>query len=259
MSTIESKTIVFITGAFVSHACWDNWAAYFQQHGYDTLAPAWPGKNADPATLRNRHPDPVLAAVTFEDIVGYYTSIISQLPEKPILIGHSLGGLLVQVLLNKGFGAAGVAIHPLPPPGIIVYEWRFLKSNIRAADYLTSISKTYMMSFKKWQEVFTNGMTLEQQKDGYYDFAIPESKRVIRGAWSANAKIDFNREHHPLLLIAGSGDHYVPVSLVRRTHKKYKTAYSIVDFFIKNRNHFVLGAPTWKEDAEEIARWLNGQ
>jgi pimeloyl-ACP methyl ester carboxylesterase len=259
MATIGSKTVVFITGAFISHTCWDEWKDYFEENGYTTIAPPWPGKNADPATLRGRHPDPVLAAVTLTDVLAYYTSIVSQLPEKPILIGHSFGGLLTQVLLNKGLAAAGVAIHSVPPVGIVPYEWRFLKSNLKALGYFTSADKTYMMSFRKWQDVFTNGMTLEQQKDGYYDIAIPESKRAVRGALSSTAGIDFNREHHPLLLLAGNQDHCIPVSIVRRTYKKYSSRYSVTDFVVKDRNHFVLGAPTWKEDAAYIIQWLNSQ
>lgn len=257
MKTIKSGTVVFITGAFLSHACWNEWRSYFEENGFTTLAPPWPAKNADAATLRSRHPDTVVASVTLPNLITYYTSIINQLAEKPILIGHSLGGLLVQLLLNKGLAAAGVAIHPVPPQGIIPYEFRFLRSNLQAFGWFSSMNKTYLMSFKKWQEVFANGLSLDEQKQSYYKLAIPESRRIIRGGLTGAARVDFKKEHNPLLILAGSGDHCIPANLNCRVFKKYKSRFSVTDFAIKDRTHFVLGLPTWKEDAAWIINWLS--
>lgn len=257
MPIIQSKTIVFITGAFVSHHCWDQWIVFFEQQGYTTLAPAWPEKEADAETLRLRHPFSSSATISLDDLIDHYSYIISQLPEKPILIGHSLGGLLVQVLLNKGLGAAGIAIHSVPPKGVIPFEISFYKSNLAALGFFTSLDKTYLMPFKKWQYVFTNGMPFEEQKKAYETFAIPESKRAIRGSLTKAAKIDFKKEHNPLLILAGSEDHCMPASLNKRNFQRYKSKSSVTDFVIRQgRNHFVLGQPTWMEDAKFILDWL---
>lgn len=256
MKNIQSKTIVFITGAYVSHACWNNWRTYFEEQGYNTIAPPWLHKDADAATLRSRHPDEALAAVSLPDLINHYIGIIKKLPEKPILIGHSFGGLMAQVILNKGYGAACIAIHAVPPKGIIPYEFSFLKSNAATLGFFTSIKKTYLLSFSKWQYSFTNGLPYEVQKSGYYDLVIPESKRASRGGLSDAAYVDFKKEHEPLLLLAGTTDQCIPLHLCKRVFKSYKSRKSVTEFVVKERNHFVLGLPTWKEDAEFINNWI---
>lgn len=257
---IQSKTILFITGAYVHHSCWNDWKILFESKGFRTLAPSWPHKDsADAATLRNRHPDKALAGISMSDITDHYTRIIQQLPEKPILIGHSFGGLFAQVLLNRGLGAAAVAIHAVPPQGIIPYEINFLKSNAATLGFFTSLDKTYLIPFKKWQFSFTNGMPFEIQKSSYYDLVIPESKRAARGGLTKAAYVDFKKEHEPLLLLAGRQDQCIPAHLCQRVYKSYKSTKSVTDFVIKDRNHFVLGQPTWKEDAEYVNNWLSKQ
>jgi pimeloyl-ACP methyl ester carboxylesterase len=256
MKKIQSKTILFITGAYVHHSCWDEWRLYFESKGYTTIACPWPQKDADPATLRSRHPDKALAAVTMYDIVDHFTDVIKKLSEKPILIGHSFGGLFTQVLLNKGLAAAGVAIHAVPPQGIIPYEFNFLKANAATLGFLTSLNKTYLMPFKKWQFAFTNGMPFDVQKKSYYDLVIPESKKAARGGLTKAAYVDFKKEHEPLLLLAGTRDQCIPAHLCERVFKSYKSKNSVTDFRLKERNHFVLGQPTWKEDAAFIYNWI---
>lgn len=254
-----SKTILFITGAYVSHICWKKWQQYFESRGFTTLAPSWPGKEADTATLRNRHPDKNLAAITMYDVVDKYVKIAESLPEKPIVIGHSFGGLFAQILLNRGLAEACVAIHAVPPQGIIPYEYNFLKSNAATLGFFTSADKPYLMPFKKWQFAFTNGMDYEEQKNSYYELVIPESKRAARGGLTKAAYVDFKKEHAPLLLLAGTDDNCIPAHLCKRVYTSYKSKNSVTQFIEKKRNHHVLGADTWQEDAGYILSWLKKQ
>lgn len=257
MNTAPSRTILFITGAFVSHHCWDNWKAYYESRGYKTLAPSWPEKDAEPEVLRSQHPYSNIARITLQDLVEHYTAIIQSLSEKPILIGHSLGGLVVQLLLNKGYGASGVAIHSVPPQGVLPLEWSFYKSNLAALGIFTSARKTYLMPFRKWQYVFTNDMCFEEQKKGYEQLAIPESKKALRGGLTKAAKIDFRKEHPPLLIVAGTKDHCMPAALNKRNFNRYKKGASVTEYVVREgRNHFVLGQDTWKEDASYILNWI---
>lgn len=115
-----------------------------------------------------------------------------------------------------------------------------------------------MMPFKKWQYTFTNGMLLEDQKDSYDQFTIPESKTVARGGLTKAVKIDFNKQHAPLLITSGERDHILPAHLNYRNFKRYKQNGSITAYKeFPNRNHFVLGLPTWKEDADYILNWID--
>jgi pimeloyl-ACP methyl ester carboxylesterase len=260
MSTIQSKTIVFITGAFVSNKCWDEWRTYFESKGYTTLAPAWPHKDASVEELRSRHPhhDKELALLTLEELVNHYADIIKALPEKPIVMGHSYGGMLTQIMVNRDLAAAGVAIHSVPPQGVFPYEFSFLKAGWKSLGILTSLEETYMMSFEDWQYAFVNGMPLDKQQEAYDAITIPESKTVARGALTDAAKVDYKKEHAPLLFTAGDTDHITPAHLNNRNFNAYKKNSSVLDYkLFQGRNHYVLGLPTWKEDADYILDWIN--
>src|SRR5687768_10649066 len=115
MTKIEDKSIVFIAGTFIANNCWDEWKLYFEDNGYVCIAPPWPNKEHAPEVLRNRHPDPSIASIDLEILVDYYAEVVKQFSVQPILIGHSLGGLIVQLLLQRGLGIAGIAIHSFPP------------------------------------------------------------------------------------------------------------------------------------------------
>src|SRR3954462_7196867 len=127
MTSILSKPVLFITGAFVGNNCWDEWKMYFESKGYKTVAPPWPYKDASPEELRNRQPDAGIASNRLAALTDYYANITQGFAEQPILIGHSIGGLIVQLLLQQGLGTCGVAIHPVPPQGIITFKFSFLK------------------------------------------------------------------------------------------------------------------------------------
>jgi pimeloyl-ACP methyl ester carboxylesterase len=190
-------------------------------------------------------------------VVDHYAGIIKGYAEKPIVIGHSLGGLMTQIIVNRGLAAAGVAIHPVPPQGVFPYEFSFLKAGWRSLGLFTSLKKTYLMSFPTWQYAFTNGMPLEVQKATYNQYTIPESKTVARGGLTSAAKVDFEKPHAPLLITSGTEDTIIPMHLNIRNFKKYKKNGSVLDYKeFEGRNHFVLGQPIWKEDADYILDWI---
>lgn len=257
MANVFSKSVVFITGTFIGNNCWDEWKLYFESKGYRCIAPAWPYKDASPEELRNRHPDEAIASNRLDNLVDYFEAEVNGLPAQPVVIGHSLGGLIVQLLLQRGVGTAGVAIHSFPPPGVSTFQFSFLKAVWEAIGFFTPTQKTYMVSFKKWKHAVANKMTCEQQKQSFYKYAIPESKMVIRDAFKCGAKINFKKKHAPLLLISGSRDRIIPPSLNYNNYKKYKQGSSITNYKeCKRRNHLVFDHPAWKEDADFILYWL---
>lgn len=207
--------------------------------------------------LRNSHPNTDIAGNRLAALTDYYAAIAKDLPEQPILIGHSIGGLMVQLLLQRGIGAAGVAIHSVPPQGVMTFKFSFLKAGWGPLGFFTSAARTFMMSFNQWKYAFTNGMDCDAQKDAYYKYAIPESKLIVRDTITDAAKIDFKKPHAPLLLTAGSTDHTIPASLNYSNYQRYAKGQSVLDYAVfEGRNHFVLGQDTWKEDAGYIMDWL---
>ncbi|MBV8252139.1 MAG: alpha/beta hydrolase [Chitinophaga sp.] len=257
MREVNTRTIMMIHGAFVCAATWDNWKQYFENHGYKVVVPPWPHKTASAVDLRKRHPDHLIASLQLQDLVQYYTDIASVLPEPPVIMGHSTGGLVTQLLLQKNVGAAGIAIHSTPPPGVFSLKSTLVQMRYRPLGYYVSPANPYLMTFPEWQQAIANGMNEQEQLRTYEKFAVPESRRILRGGATSMARIDFSRPHAPLLMIAGSEDRIAPASLVFSNFKKYKQNGYVTQFReAPGRNHFVLGQPTWEEDAAYILKWI---
>jgi len=214
---VESRTIVFIHGMYMTSLCWERWVTHCQAKGYKCLAPNWPGRDQPIDVLRKNHPDPQLGKLTLTDVVGHFENVIGKLNENPILIGHSMGGLVVQLLLQKDLAAAGVAIESAPPMGVFTVKWSFLKSNWPHITPFVSQSSSVEMTFENFQHT-VKPLPLEEQRAAYERYFVPESRRVPRGALTA--RVDFKKPHPPLLLIAGSDDVIIPASLNKSNHAK---------------------------------------
>jgi pimeloyl-ACP methyl ester carboxylesterase len=178
------------------------------------------------------------------------------LDEKPILIGHSMGGLAVQLLLQRDPVAAGVAIDSAPPMGVFTTKQSFLKSNWPHITPFVSQSSPIEMTFERFQYTFVNTLPLAEQRAAYDRYIVPESRRVPRE--SLTARIDFKKPHPPLLLIAGSADNIIPASLNKSNYAKYKASSSVTDFKeFAGRTHFIIGQKNWEEVSEYILTWLS--
>jgi alpha-beta hydrolase superfamily lysophospholipase len=252
---MKSKTVVFIHGMYMTPLCWEKWIEYYSAKGFKYIAPAWPGRDQPVDTLRKKHPDPQLGQLTLSSVLEQLSKIIQTLDEKPILIGHSMGGLAVQLLLQKDLAAAGIAIDSAPPMGVLTTRWSFLKSNWPHITPFVSPGIPIKMSFERFQYTFTNTMSLAEQQAAYERYVVPESRRVPRE--SLTAKIDFKKPHPPLLLIAGSADNLIPASLNKSNHARYKQSPSTTDFKkFAGRTHFIVGQKNWEEIADHILAWL---
>ena len=196
---MKSKTIVFVHGMYMTGLCWEKWVGFFEAKGYTCLAPAWPGRDQTVDTLRKQHPDSQLGKLTLNNVLEHFTTIIQALDEKPIIIGHSMGGLIVQLLLQKKLAAAGVAIDSAPPMGVITTQWSFIKSNWPHISPFVSQNSPIEMSFERFQYAFANSLPLAEQQAAYARYVVPESRRVPRQ--SLTAKVNFKKKHVPLLLI----------------------------------------------------------
>ena len=257
---MPTKQILFIHGMFMTHRCWDGWVRSFEAQGYACTALPWPGRDQPVEALRRNHPDPAVGQLTFTQVVNHFSAAVSAMPEPPILIGHSMGGLVTQVLINRGLGAAGVCIDPAPPQGVFTTAWSFLKANWVMINPFISSATPYIQTFEEFQYAFVNGLSLADQRAAYDQQVVPESRRVPRETLTAAAKIDFARPHAPLLILAGSSDHIIPASLNRSNYARYSASPSTTDFIeFPGRNHYGLASPGWEELASAVADWLKKQ
>ena len=117
-----AKTVLFIHGMFMNVLCWEKWIPRFKAGGYKVVAPSWKFHEGEPATLRAQHPNPALGKLTLEDVVNQCADIARGFEEKPIIIGHSMGGLVAQILLNRDLGAGGAAIDPAASRGVYAFD-----------------------------------------------------------------------------------------------------------------------------------------
>jgi len=241
---------------YMNSLCWEKWVPHFRAKGYKCLAPDWPGRDQPVAALRKKHPDPQLGQLTLSKVLEHFTNIIKALDEKPVLIGHSMGGLAVQLLLQRDLAAAGVAIDSAPPMGVFTTRWSFLKSNWPHITPFVSQSSPIEMTFARFQYTFVNGLPLEEQRAAFERYVVPESRRVPRE--SLTARVDFKKPHPPLLLIAGLADNIIPASLNKSNFARYKAAPSVTDFKeFAGRTHFIIGQKNWEEIADIVLAWLN--
>ncbi len=254
---MKTKDIVFVHGMYMTPLCWEHWIEYYQSKGYHCVAPAWPGRDQPIEAQRSKHPDPKLGQLKLRDVVDCMETAIKTLPEKPALIGHSMGGLVVQLLLQKDLAVAGVAIDPAPPQWVFSTAWSFLKANFPSINPLVAVTQPVEMTFERFQYAFVNTLPLDQQRSAYDRYVVPESRGVPTQSLGPVAHIDFKRAHAPLLITAGERDHIIPASLNRANYEKYKAGTSVTDLKVfPGRDHFVIGEPGWQEVADYALSWL---
>jgi alpha-beta hydrolase superfamily lysophospholipase len=253
---MKSKTIVFIHGMYMTPLCWEHWVDRFQAKGYNCLTPAWPGRDKPVQALRKDHPDAQTGSLTLSDVVEHMANTIENSDEKPILIGHSMGGLVVQLLLQREPAAAGVALDSAPPAGVFTVSWPFLKSNWPHINPFTSQDIPIQMTFERFQYTFVNSMPLAEQRAAFERYVVPESRHVPRQ--SLTARIDFKKQRPPLLLVAGSNDHLIPASLNKNNYDRYRQSPSKTGFKeFAGRVHFIVGQQGWEEVADYTLSWLD--
>ena len=253
---MKTKTIVLIHGMFMNHTCWENWIPRYQAKGYRVIAPDWPGRDQSVATLRKNHPDPQLPKLKLGDVVEHFAGILKKLDEKPAIIGHSMGGLVVQLLLQRDLAVAGVAIDPAPPMGVFTTAPSFLKANLPAINPFL-LNQPALMSFAQFQYAFVNTLPEAEQRAAYDRYVVPESRRVPTQSLGAAAKVDFHKPHPPLLITAGEKDHIIPAALNRTNYNRYKASSSVTDFKeFAGRDHFVIGEKGWEEVADYCLAWI---
>jgi non-heme chloroperoxidase len=260
------QPVVFVHGLWLLDTSWDRWASFFEDAGYAAVTPGWPD---DPATVEQAHAHPeVFANKTVGDVAAYQQIIIEKLDRKPAVIGHSFGGLLVQILAGRGLSAATVAVDPAPTRGVLPLPASALKASAAVLSNPANRHRAVALTFEQFQFGFANAVSEDEAHQLYENFHVAGSGVPIFQAAFANinprteAKADnMNPDRGPMLVISGEKDHQVPWAIAEATYKRQAKNPGVTEIVeIPNRGHSLTIDAGWQEVAQTalgfIARFV---
>jgi len=248
--------VVFIHGLWLLPSSWDAWATLFEEAGYVALTPDWPD---DPPTVAGARAEPeVLAKKTLKQVADHTTEIITALDRKPVVIGHSTGGLLAQMLAGRGLSAVTVAIDPgvfrgvLPLPGSVLKGVGPFLVNPRTR------GRAITLTFDQFKYGWANALDENEAKSLYDTFHVAGSGVSLVQMGNANlnpwteAKVDTkNPDRGPLLIIDGEKDHTVPWAIANAAYKRQRRNPGVTEIVkMENRGHSLTIDHGWREVAE---------
>jgi non-heme chloroperoxidase len=248
--------VVFVHGLYLLASSWDNWRALFEEQGYSTLAPGWPD---DPQTVAEAIDDPeVFAHKRIKQVTDHYADVIRQLKRKPVVVGHSFGGLIAQQLADEGLSAVTVAIDPAGFRGVLPVPLSELKSGAPVLSNPANYHRAVTLTYEQFRYGFTNALEEQEARELYDRYAVPGSGTPVFQAAAANLnpwtedRVDTkNPERGPLLLIAGEHDHTVPLAVVKAAYQLQQHNPAVTEFReIPGRGHSLVIDHGWREVAE---------
>ena len=256
------QPVVFVHGLWLLPSSWDRWATVFEEAGYVALTPGWPD---DPDTVAEAkaHPE-VMAHKTVGQVADHFAEIIRGLKRKPTVIGHSFGGLLVQILAGRGLSAATVAIDPAPFRGVLPLPFSALKSAWPVLGNPANRNRAIPLTFEQFRFGFANAVSEAEARELYKTFAVPASGAPLFQAATANlnpwteAKVNSrNPDRGPLLVISGEKDHTVPWAIANASSKKQKRNEGVTEIVeMKDRGHALTIDSGWRAVADKALAFV---
>jgi pimeloyl-ACP methyl ester carboxylesterase len=251
---------VLIHGFWVTPRSWEHWIEHYEAKGYGVVAPGYPGFDVEVEAL-NADPSPI-EALEVDQIVEKLEGVVGGLDAPPILIGHSAGGVFTQILLDHGFGAAGVAINSAPTEGVKRVPLSQVRASFPVLKNPANRHRAVGLTFEQWHYAFTNTFSEDESRALYERYHIPASGQVFWGSALANVhpgpddtRVDYHNDARaPLLFISGSDDHLMPPSIQRSNAKHYKsdTITEVKEF---PGPHLLPAAPGWEDVADYALEW----
>jgi pimeloyl-ACP methyl ester carboxylesterase len=255
-------TVVLVHGLWMTPRSWEEWIDHYTAKGMKVIAPGYPGFEIEVEALRE-NPE-VIAQLTVPETVDHLAEVIESVETPPIIMGHSFGGTLTQLLLARGLGSAGVVIDSAPTEGVRVNPPSQVKSLFPALKNPANRHRAVGFSPEEFHYAFTNTLTEEQSRRVWDRYAI-----AAPGDWVwaygliANFKpghqetwVDYSADRAPLLFIAGGNDHIMPAAVNRSNAKHYKKSPAVTDYYeFEDRDHWTCGAPGWEAVADHALDW----
>ena len=250
------QPVVFIHGLWLLPSSWARWAELFEAAGFVALTPGWPD---DPDTVAEANAKPeVFAGKTIAQVADHFSAVARKLERKPVVIGHSFGGLLAQILAGRGLSAATVAVDPAPFQGVLPLPYSALKSAFPVLGNPANRSRAVPLTFEQFRYAFANAVDEAEAQALYAEFAVPAPGAPLFQAAFANfnpwteAKVDTaNPDRGPMLVISGEKDHTVPRAVAEAAFKLQKHNAGLTEFHeMKGRGHALTIDHGWREVAE---------
>jgi pimeloyl-ACP methyl ester carboxylesterase len=248
--------VVLVHGLWLLPSSWDRWAAIFEEAGYTALTPGWPD---DPETVEeaNANPD-TFADKTVGQVADHYDEVIRKLDRKPALVGHSFGGLLVQILAGRGLSSATVAVDPAPFRGVLPLPISALRAARPVLGNPANRHRAVPLTFEQFRYAFANAVSEDEARQLYDTYAVPASGAPLFQAATANfnprteARVDSkNPDRGPLLVISGEKDHTVPWAIANASYKKQEHNQGVTEIVeMPNRGHSLTIDSGWREVAD---------
>ena len=260
--TQPGRPVVFVHGLWLHASSWGPWLELFEEAGYAPIAPGWPGDGETVEETR-RDPDRV-AGKGIDEVVDHYAGIIRGLEDRPVVIGHSFGGLIAQRLLGQDLAAAAVAIDAAPIKGVLKLPVSALRVASVALRKPANRSLAIALSQDQFRYGFGNALPPQESAELYDRWAVPSPARPLFEAAAANftlrspAKVNTaNKTRGPLLLTAGGRDHTVPPAITTSTRRLYHKSPAITDLIeFPDRGHSLTIDHGWREVAQAALDWL---
>ena len=257
--------VVFMHGLWLHATGWADWIEMFRSAGYDPIAPGYPGDGASVQETRS-HPER-LAGLGIDDLTAAYTKAIAALPAKPIVVGHSLGGLIAQKLLAQGTAAAAIAVNPGQIKGVLRIPLVQLRSGSAALSRPGNRRRAISLNAKQFRFGFGNALSAAESQDLFERWTIPGPGRPAFEVATSNllrtspAAVDTRLDDRgPLLFIAGGADHIVPPAVVKAACNLYAGSRATTDYHeFPGRGHSMVLDHGWRDVAEYSLSWLNRQ
>ena len=248
--------VVFVHGLWLLPSSWDRWAEFFEQSGFSALTPGWPD---DPDTVEEARAQPeVLAGKSVGQVADHLESVIRRLERKPVVIGHSFGGLLTEILAGRELAAASVAIAPAPFRGVLPLPISALRAASPALANPANVHKAIPLTYDQFRYAFANAVSEEEAQALYAKFAVPAPARPLFQAASANlnpwteVKVKSKSPGRgPMLLMYGELDHTVPKAIVKASFKKEKRNKAVTELVeVPGRGHALTIDDGWQSVAQ---------
>ena len=258
--------VVFVHGLWLLAGSWDAWRARFEADGYATVAVDWP---RDAASVEEaRRDDQALAGTSVADVADHVAEVVAALDRKPVLVGHSFGGLLVQMVAGRGLAAGTVSIDPAPSRGVLPLPFSALKASFPVLGNPANRKKAVLLTYDQFRYGFANAVSEEEAHRLYDEFHVPAPGRPLFQAATANldprtvVRVDkTNANRGPMLVITGQKDNIVPFALANAAYKQLrKNAHHPTELVeIPGVGHSLVIDSHWGEVADAALAFLGRQ